>query len=115
MIRTILILSLALIASGGANLLQWRGAAVARAEHQAAIDAAVQRGRTEAAELAVSRMAGIALLRVTDDLELLRLRQQVAAGQAKARVVYQDRIRYVDRPVCSASAVQVTAVNEVLQ
>lgn len=115
MIKTILGLGLALLISVGFNLYQWRGAAVTRAEHQAAIDAAVARGHREAAELAASRNAGIALLRTIDDAKLLELRQQVVTREVETRLVYQERIRFVDRPSCPASPGQVAAVNEVLR
>ncbi len=115
MIRTLIILSIALLTSAGVNLLQWRSAAVSASEHRAAIDAAVERGRLESAQLASSRAAGIAVLRATDELEIYRLRQWALNRPAQLVTVYRDRIRDAEVPVCRVSASQVAAVNEVLR
>lgn len=95
---------LALLASLGLNAWQAK-----RAVEEAV--AAPLQARIDTLEADATLTAVVAVARREDDLELERLRAELAAAEGQVRVVYRDRVRELPAPACAPGQGRVEAWN----
>lgn len=95
---------LALLTSLGLNAWQAK-----RAVEEAV--AAPLRAQVAALEADATLTAVVAVARREDDLELERLRAELAAAEGQVRVVYRDRVRELPAPACAPGQGRVDAWN----
>jgi hypothetical protein len=115
MLKVIASLAVALLLSLGVNLLQWRAAAVAVADREAALTLGEERGRRLAADEAVGRASLVATLAQSDNLLLIAELHRIAQAGRERVTVYRERVGALPAPDCAPGADRMAAVNALVE